>query len=335
MIRIASILSAVVVAVATAPRWQPQSVGTDANFRGLSAVNAKVAWVSGTKGIYARTVDGGENWIVATVPGAEKLDFRDVEAFGESTAYLMSAGPGGSSRIYKTTDGGKAWKLQFQASHPSTFLDSLAFWDEMHGIAVGDPVDGRFQFFVTDDGGGQWRPLPNCPAALDKEGAFAASGTCLITRGSNDAWFVTGGAKVARVLHSTDRGATWTATQTPLAAGVESAGQFSIAFRDHDHGMIVGGDYKKPNNRGANSAVTADGGKTWKPTTAPLPYQSAVAWAGDRWVMVGSSGSFWTTDNGATWHELDRENSNAIAFAAHGPGWRAGQKGAVARFVRP
>jgi photosystem II stability/assembly factor-like uncharacterized protein len=317
-------------------QWQRQPIATDADFRGVTAVSATVAWVSGTKGTFGRTADGGKTWSVGTVPGAEKLDFRDVEAFGDTTAYLLSAGPGGDSRIYKTTDGGKTWAMQWQNPDPAGFFDALAFWDEKTGLALGDPVRGRFQLVATDDGGAHWTPLPekNRPAALPNEGAFAASGTCLIARGEKDAWVVTGGAKAARAFHSTDRGRTWTATETPVKAGVASAGIFSIAFRDGDHGLVVGGDYRKADATDATAAVTADGGKTWKLIDPPLPYRSAVAWAKDRWVAVGTTGSHVSVDDGKTWKELDRETYNAAAFAPSGAGWAVGPKGRVARFAR-
>ena len=258
--RLAALLVALCMPAARA-QWQPQDAGTDADLRGLSVVSPAVAWVSGTKGTVARTTDGGKTWTAGAVPGAAGLDFRDVEAFGGATAYLLSAGPGAASRVYKTTDGGKTWALQFKNPDPDGFLDALAFWDEKGGLALGDPVKGRFQLLATDDGGATWTPLPG-PAALPNEGAFAASGTCLVARGTHDAWFVTGGAKAARVFHSADRGRTWTAAETPVAAGVESAGGFSVAFRDRDHGIVVGGDYRKPDVAGTNAAVTADGGKT-------------------------------------------------------------------------
>src|SRR5262249_51379530 len=160
----------------------------------------------------------GTTWSVGTVPGAEKLDFRDVEAFGEATAYLLSAGPGDASRIYKTSDGGKSWVLQFQSADPAAFFDAIAFWDEQNGMALGDPVKGRFQLLVTKDGGAQWNPLAAkpLPPALPGEGAFAASGTCLVTHGANDVWFATGGAKAARVFHSRDRGQNWEVSATPI-----------------------------------------------------------------------------------------------------------------------
>src|SRR5262249_36270291 len=132
-------LAVALLAVLPSPtfaQWQPQTVATDADFRGLSVVSDKVACASGTKGTYVRTVDSGKTWTVGHVPDGEKLDFRDVEAFGENTAYLLSAGPGAASRIYKTTDGGKTWSQQFVMAEPKGFLDALAFWDEKTGIAL-------------------------------------------------------------------------------------------------------------------------------------------------------------------------------------------------------
>jgi photosystem II stability/assembly factor-like uncharacterized protein len=317
-------------------QWQQQTIETDADFRGICAVSPKVAWVSGTKGTYGRTTDAGKTWSVGIVPGAEKLDFRDVEAFGESTAYLLSAGPGENSRIYKTVNGGKTWALQFKNSDPEAFFDAIAFWDEKNGIALSDPVKGQFQLIVTADGGTNWNRLPgkNLPPALPNEGAFAASGTCLVAHGESDVWFATGGARSARVLHSHNRGQNWTISETPIIAGTDSAGIFSIAFRDRNHGMIVGGDYRKPNDIGATAAITADGGKKWTLVEKPLPFRSGVAWAKDRWVAVGTSGSHFSQDNGATWKLLDRENYNSVGFTSTGEGWAVGPKGRIAKFAK-
>jgi photosystem II stability/assembly factor-like uncharacterized protein len=317
-------------------QWQRQTIDTQADFRGLCVVSPNVAWVSGTKGTVARTTDGGKTWSVGTVHGAEKLDFRDVEAFGETTAYLLSAGAGDASRIYQTVDGGKSWALQFQNTDPAAFLDALAFWDEQNGIALGDPIQGQFHLLVTADGGGHWKPVAAkiLPPALPGEGAFAASGTCLVTHGERNVWFATGGATTARIFHSQDRGQNWTVSDTPIRAGVESAGIFSIAFRDPQHGMIVGGDYRKPQESGATAAITSDGGKTWNLLDQRLPYCSAVAWANDRWIAAGTSGSHVSRDNGATWNLLDRENYNSVGFTATGDGWAVGPKGRIAKFVK-
>lgn len=317
-------------------QWQTQTIDTRSDFRGLCVVSPNVAWVSGTMGTYGRTTDRGKTWTVGTVPGAGKLDFRDVKAFGEATAYLLSAGPGDASRIYKTTDGGKSWVMQFKCADPAAFFDAIAFWDEKHGIALGDPVKGLFQLIVTTDGGASWKPLAAraLPPALPGEGAFAASGTCLVTHGERDVWFATGGARVARVFRSGDRGQHWEVSETPIVAGTESAGIFSIAFRDKSHGVIVGGDYRKPNDVGATAAITSDGGKTWTLLDRRLPFRSAVAWAKDRWVAVGTSGSHVSLDNGATWKLLDREQYNSVGFTSTGEGLAVGPKGRIAMFAK-
>ena len=108
-------------------QWQKQTVETDASFRGLSVVSENVIWASGTGGTVIRTTDGGKNWQVLEIPGAEKLDFRDIEAFDENTAYILSIGTGENSRIYKTADGGKTWKLQFKNGTKKRFSTRWLF----------------------------------------------------------------------------------------------------------------------------------------------------------------------------------------------------------------
>src|SRR5207237_8644776 len=127
-------------------------------------------------------------------------------------------------------------------------------------MALGDPLKGVFQLLRTADGGANCKPVTtkNLPPALPGDGAFAASGTCLVTHGESDVWFATGGAKTARVFRSKDRGQNWEVSDTPIVAGAESAGIFSIAFRDKQHGMSIGGDYKNPNDVGATVATTSD-----------------------------------------------------------------------------
>jgi photosystem II stability/assembly factor-like uncharacterized protein len=189
---------------------------------------------------------------------------------------------------------------------------------------------------VTTDGGANWKPLAAKAPSPGRagEGAFAASGTCLVTHGDQNVWFATGGAKSARVFRSRDRGQTWEVSETPMAAGAASAGIFSIAFRDGKHGMIVGGDYRKPDDSGSTAATSSDGGKTWTRLDRRLPYRSAVGWAKDRWIAVGTSGSLASLDDGVSWKALDRENYNSVGFAPTGEGWAVGPKGRIARFAK-
>ena len=315
---------------------EKQSLGSDAGLRGVSVVSGQIAWVSGTGGTVGRTTDGGTTWQTRVVPGAEKLDFRDVEAFGERVAYLLAAGPGDASRIFKTTDGGATWLQQVVNREAKGFWDAIAFWDERHGLVFGDPVDGRFQILTTEDGGANWKAVDagGMPGALPKEGAFAASGTCLMTRGTREAWFVTGGSGKGRVFHSVDRGRTWTVAETPVAAGNESSGIFSIGWVKGGSGVVVGGDYRRPNELGATVARTGDGGRTWTLAGKPPPFCSGVAWAKDRWIGVGTAGAHESMDGGETWRRLDMGNHNAVGFAEDGAGWAVGPKGSVTRYSR-
>jgi photosystem II stability/assembly factor-like uncharacterized protein len=253
MIRTLVLMAVATIAVVSgSAQWKQQQSGTKSSFRGLSVVDARVAWIGGTGGTFGRTTDGGLTWRTGVVPGAEELDFRDVQAFGPSTAYLMSAGEGSKSRVYKTTDGGATWSLLYSLGADG-FFDAIAFWDELHGVVMSDPVGGRFLILTTSDGGKSWSPVARdaMPPALPNEGGFAASGTCLIVRGRSTAWFATGGASVSRVFRSDDRGRTWTVAPTPIAAGSPGAGIFSLAFLDERHGVAVGGDYKNPTSGSA------------------------------------------------------------------------------------
>src|SRR5215469_15901789 len=319
-------------------QWEQQNSGSDAQLRGISVVSAKVAWASGTKGTVLRTVDSGKHWEKVGIAGAEALDFRDIQAFDQKSAFVLSAGPGEQSRIYRTSDGGRRWQLQFTNKEPKAFYDCFAFWDKTHGIALSDSVDGKFLLLNTTDGK-SWSSLQprQLPAALLNEGAFAASGTCVATFGKNDAWFVTGGP-AARVFHSSDRGKTWTAAATPLQRGAPSQGVFSVAFWSRENGAVVGGDYKDPVNKNRNAAFTSDGGKTWElATKSPAGYRSAVAvipGASPILIAVGTSGSDYSVDGGNTWEPIDSLEYNAVNFALANAGWAVGPNGRIAHFTR-
>ena len=265
-------------APAVKARWAPQTSGVTARLRGVSAVSDRVAWASGAGGTVLRTTDGGATWQKLVVPDAEKLDFRDVDAVSETTAYILSIGPGPASRIYKTADAGAHWELQFANGNPKAFLDAMAFWDANHGLVMGDSVDGTFDILTTRDGGKTWARVPaeKLPPALPNEGAFAGSGTNIAVSGRSDAWIGTGASTRSRVLRTRDGGATWTIADTPVAAS-GSAGIFSVAFRDAHHGMTVGGDYQKEKDAIDNAAATADGGVTWTPIKGLSGFRSVVA----------------------------------------------------------
>jgi photosystem II stability/assembly factor-like uncharacterized protein len=330
-------LATAAAAAAALPRWESQTSGVTARLRGASAVSERVAWASGSAGTVLRTADGGATWQKLVVPEAATLDFRDVDAVSENAAYILSIGPGPASRIYKTTDAGAHWTLQFTNDNPKAFLDAMAFWDAEHGLVVGDSVDAKFDILTTADGGKTWRRVPQekLPPALPNEGAFAGSGTNIAVLGRGEAWIGTGASTRCRVLRTKDGGATWAVAETPVAASV-SAGIFSVAFRDHAHGMAVGGDYRKEKEAGDNAAATADGGATWTAITGLGGFRSVVAHVpGSKasWIAVGPSGADMTDDDGKTWRPVEGRGYHTFSFARRGlAGWGAGERGDIGRF---
>lgn len=315
-----------------AAQWIKQDVATTASFRGLSVVNEKVIWASGTGGTVIRTVDGGTKWDVLHVPDAAKLDFRDIEAFDANTAYILSIGNGESSRIYKTTDGGKTWKEQFRNKNEKAFFDALACWDRSNCLAMSDPVDGKYVLVETTDGTNWLAPkTEHFAIALTGEASFAASGTCLIATGSSTAYIVSGGT-AARVFRSENRGKTWLAADTPIIKGSSGSGIFSIAMRNGKVGFIVGGNYEKPDDKTNVAAATSDGGRTWKAAEGLSGYRSAVAYIDSkRLIAVGSNGSDISYDRGKTWRRLANDNLNAVAVDDSDMAWAVGPNGLVVR----
>jgi photosystem II stability/assembly factor-like uncharacterized protein len=320
-------------AVLANAQWVKQESGTTASLRGISAVSDTVVWASGSNGTALRTTDGGKIWQAIKVPGAEALDFRAIRAFDGQAAFVMSVGSGDSSRIYKTSDGGGHWELVLQNKDPKGFFDAIAFWDRPRGIVMGDPVDGHIFVATTADGGMTWLPVDaaGIPAARAGEGAFAASGTCLAVGAGGLAWIATGGTGGGRVYKSSDWGLNWKAVETPIRHDGDASGIFSIAFRDAKHGVAVGGNYSKPAEDTDNSALTDDGGVTWrKAPSTPKGYRSAVAYipGTDDIIATGTTGTDLSKDGGTSWVHVSGEAFNAMSFTGK-TGWAVGPKGSI------
>ena len=320
------------------PHWTLQSSGVSARLRGVSAVNERVAYASGSGSTVLKTMDGGKTWQKVPVT-SETLDFRDIDAIDERTVYVLSIGTGTASRIYKTTDGGNSWTLQFQNDNPKAFLDAMSFWDEQHGLVFGDSIDGKFDIIITENGGKLWSRIEpsRLPNALINEGAFAASGTNIALFGKTHAWIGTGAAGKARVLRTSDRGRTWQISDTPLAAG-PSTGIFSIAFRDEKHGVIVGGDYTKEGEAQNNLAFTSDGGATWSLGTGLHGFRSVVAYIPEEktptLIAVGPSGTDYSIEDGRTWLAIEGPGFDTLSFVrGRRICWAAGAQGHVAKLA--
>ena len=319
--------------------WRAETSGITSELRGLSVVSDSVAWASGAKGTVLRTTDGA-HWQVIHVADADKLDFRDIHAIDAKSALVMSAGPGAASRIYRTDDGGATWRLLATNQFAEGFWDAMAFWDADNGILFGDPVKGRFQAYVTADGGATWRQLEGKGLdALENEGAFAASGSCLSVAGARDAWIVTGGAQSSRVFHSSDRGASWQAAALPIPAGAPHAARSRSASPIRASAWRPAATTR--NRRWPRS--TARAAKTAAPPGPPaaiLPagYMSVVMpvpGAPASFVAAGLAGSGYSLDAGKSWTALDATPMNTVAFASPTTGWAIGPKGLLMKYTGP
>tara|TARA_Y100000782_G_scaffold39459_1_gene43970 strand:- start:2458 stop:3471 length:1014 start_codon:yes stop_codon:yes gene_type:complete len=289
----------------------------ESSFRGLSVVNQKVVWVSGTGGTVLRTIDGGKNWENISVPNMEKIDFRDVEGFNKNTAIVM--GIASPARFYKTTDRGQNWKLVYFDDREGVFFDGMSFWNKNDGIAFSDPVDGQHLLIRTTDGGDTWHEIPKegFPHKLNPEFGFAASGTGIPVQGRKTVWLGMGGVK-SRVFKSEDGGMNWSVAETPVVHGGQSTGIYSVAFKNKKVGISVGGDYTNQSIKNT-MAYTNDGGATWHlPEKQTHQYRECVAhYRGNIFFAVGPSGFDMTTDNGKNWHPhyWEVNNLTAVAFA--------------------
>jgi photosystem II stability/assembly factor-like uncharacterized protein len=335
-------------AATQAQQWSVQTTGVATNLRGVSAVRVPepgrgamntiipdgreiVVWASGSNGVILRSEDSGHKWTQLHVDGGVVLDFRGIRAFDAKTAYVMSSGEGEKSRIYKTTDGGKKWEMQYTDKRPAFFLDDLVCFTVTHCLALGDPIDGKFLILSTEDGK-SWKELPrdNMPAIIPGEGAFAASGTSLAIYGTSDIYFGTGGGATARVFHSADLGRTWTVSDTPLAAGNASSGAFSVV-RSKDTVIVVGGDYKNPNQTSGVAAYSTDEGATWHLASVPPGgFRSGVALVGGPILYaVGPTGVDVSSDSGVTWSHYNNLNLNAVAILDLSNMWAVGARGTI------
>jgi photosystem II stability/assembly factor-like uncharacterized protein len=309
--------------------------GTHTSLRGLSVVSDKIIWVSGSNATVGRSIDGGKNWTWMTVPGYEKRDFRDIEAFDQNTAIIMAIAE--PADILKTTDGGKTWRLVYENNTRGMFLDAMEFWNVNSGIVVGDPIDGRFFIARSFDGGDSWHEIPPryMPRADSGEGCFASSGTNVRSLTLDAACFVSGGPRSRIFIRDT-------VIDLPILQGKTTTGANSVAVKDNHtrhgghHLIVVGGDFAKDTLQEKNCFLSTNGGKTWiPPSTPPHGYRSCVEFIGGHSVLCcGTSGVDLSTDDGMNWKLISTAGFHVCRLAKKGKTvFLAGPGGRVAKLT--
>ncbi len=252
--------------------------------------------------------------------------FRSI-AVTQSHIFILSIAQ--PALLYAYDKGNKETTLVYVEDVDGVFYDSMTFWNEQEGIAIGDPVDECLSIIVTIDGGKTWNKL-SCdilPKTVDGEAAFAASDTNIVVVGDRT-WIITGGQK-SNVLYSPDKGGTWSISSIPLVQGNETTGGYSLDFYNENLGIAYGGDYLKPKDNSANIALTADGGKQWSliGQNVNQGYKSCVQFVpdsnGNEIIALGFSGISYSRDRGESWKEISKESylsfrflNDSIAFAS-------------------
>ncbi|WP_235921067.1 WD40/YVTN/BNR-like repeat-containing protein [Foetidibacter luteolus] len=296
-----------------AQRVDVLSNGSRASLRGLSPVDDDVVWVSGSNGNVGRSIDGGHTWEWKTVPGFEKRDFRDIEAFSATTAIIMAIAE--PAVILKTTDGGQNWKQVFADTTKGMFLDAMDFYDNQSGVVIGDPINGKLFLAFTNDGGETWQPAPmdKRPAVDAGEACFASSGSNIHLLRGNNFLVITGGVN-SRLFYNT------TAFNIPVMKGGETTGGNGIAVFNRNI-AIVGGDFSKKDRSDSCYVFFDQFTKAANPRFATLPktpfsYHSGVAFisSGDI-IACGLNGVDISKDNGINWKKISGESFHAVRKA--------------------
>lgn len=331
---------AVTLAAREAPaQWTPLHSGTTASLRGLSVVDSRTVWASGSKGTVVHSTDGGATWSLDTIPGAAAFDLRSVHARSPRVAHVAAT----AGRIWRTTDGGRTWSLRYQASDTTVFLDAIDFWDDQHGMALGDPIGGRFFLLVTNDGGETWRvsrPSNSAPSRHRAKRPLPPAGVRCSCRAGATRWSRGDwnrrrrGApapqhqprpRVDRVRHA-----------DPLGGIV---GGDLLGRRDPGQGlMVVGGHYAQDDSTRANAAATLNGTQ-WRLITPnpPAGYRSGVAFflssrGSPVGIAVGPKGSDISRNGGMQWTPFDGVGYHAVRAARDGIFFASGSGGRIARF---
>ena len=302
--------------------------GTKTSLRGLSVVNNRVVWVSGSEGTVGLSLDSGNSFKWIKVKGFEKTDFRDIEAFDETSAVIM--GISEPAYILRTADAGETWKLVYKSKQKGMFLDAMEFWNLNSGIVIGDPIDNKIFIARTFNGGIKWDELPveRRPVVDSGEAMFASSGTNVRALDKKEAIIVTGGLR-SRLIRRDDK------IDLPILQGTQSTGANSVGVKKNTI-IVVGGDFSAKDNTEKNCVISNDKGKTFHaPIASPTGYRSCIEYLNKKkWITCGLNGVDISVDNGENWKNISTEGFHVCRKAKDGKAvFFAGSNGKIGKLL--
>lgn len=297
-------------------------------------IDGDKVWYAGSTGKYGWVSLSGNKGFNGVI--SKDTLFPEFRAIAQTKSDVFILNVGTPAMLYKISKDGKTSKEVYTESGEKVFYDSMQFYNDKEGIAMGDPTEDCLSIIITSDGGNTWKKMPcnSLPKVIEGEAAFAASNTNLIVKG-NDTWIVSGGKK-SRVYHSADKGKSWNVYDTPIVQGGAADGMYSADFYDEEIGFAVGGNYEKPDGNTGNKIFTEDGGKTWKKVAEgqAFGYASCVQFVpgsgGNELMTAGPSGIWYSYDRGATWKKVLDENAyHTLRFVDNGTVILAGEQKVV------
>ena len=289
----------------------------------ISIADENVVWATAFDGSgsgeniqqFTKTTDGGNSWESYNIDiGNLNLGISMIHAFDEQTAWLV-AYPRGANQtggIFKTDDGGLNWFRQNSANYDtsSSFANVVYFWDENVGFAQGDPINGEFELYVTENGGDNWTQVPgnNIPNPLGGEYGY----TRQIEVVGNNVWFTT---NKGRIYKSSDKGNNWDVFQSPITDFGSAEVNGDISFGDAQNGILI--------DNSVNVYRTENGGETWFEITTSGPvYTSGLCYIeGTNTVFSTGNGSSFSLDGGYSWTPIDNAVHLFVDFLNEELGW--------------
>jgi len=325
------------------PGWNmqtnPLGTGDSAMIGKIQFVSPTEGWISGSRGDFLHTTDGGSNWLAIT-------PFPDDTIWSPSDAALSmswvnqthgwkinSIGPAfGISYgvvIHQTTDGGNTWQKKVLSTTQGDFGVQIQFVDVNNGwLLIFNFSTQSASFLKTTDGGNNWN-------SFNGAGIFffvdANNGWSYYAAGLN------GSEPPYKILRTTNGGTDWTEQFSDNSTG----GYNAMHFANVNNGWVVGDAGKV--------LKTTDGGTNWNIVTNsginPNDRSKTVFFldANNGWISSKDGNGFGiiqhTTDGGASWTTqgtpLDPQGGNAIFsiyFVDTQNGWLTADYGKICHY---